>query len=371
MPEPCDPLGGVRSRLILNYGTWPLLWTVTSMRCSRARTVSGPTGGSRTSPGGTPRSRSTLADPVTGAATPVLVVKGSGGDLGTLTADGLALLDLDRLRALERLSRGGRPRGRPRRRLRLVPLRHRWRGAVDRHAVARVPRRRPRRPPPSRRGDRAGGRRRRRAPRHTSATATTSGWLDWRRPGFDLGLRAPRLRRRTPRARAVSSSVVTASSAGARRATSARPRRSSSSPRAERFLADRGADEPLGALVAALVALPDSERHFEAARLGPVARAIAGAGRPLVGHFTDSPVVLDFLSREAAPRLARSARRARTTSSRRRSGRCCSTFHRARRSSRASHGCASCTSSTAPTTAPTTTVTPPTTRPRCGARTPS
>ena len=75
--------------------------------------------------------------------------------------------------------------------------------------------------------------------------------------------------------------------------------------RAEQFLDDRGADEPLGAVVAALVALPDSERHFEAARLGPITRAIAGAGRPQVGHFTDSPVVLDFLSREAAPRLAR------------------------------------------------------------------
>ena len=36
----------------------------------------------------------------------MLAVKGSGGDLGTLTADGLALLDLDRLRALERVYAG-------------------------------------------------------------------------------------------------------------------------------------------------------------------------------------------------------------------------------------------------------------------------
>ena len=49
----------------------------------------------------------TLADPVTGTATPVLVVKGSGGDLGTLTADGLARLDLTRLRALTGVG-GGR-----------------------------------------------------------------------------------------------------------------------------------------------------------------------------------------------------------------------------------------------------------------------
>ena len=39
-------------------------------------------------------------DPVTGEPVELLWVKGSGGDLGTLTADGLAVLRLDRLRAL-------------------------------------------------------------------------------------------------------------------------------------------------------------------------------------------------------------------------------------------------------------------------------
>ena len=59
--------------------------------------------------GGNTSVKVTLADPVAGTATPVLVVKGSGGDLGTLTADGLARLDLNRLRALERLSATGVP----------------------------------------------------------------------------------------------------------------------------------------------------------------------------------------------------------------------------------------------------------------------
>ena len=45
-------------------------------------------------------------------------------------------------------------------------------------------------------------------------------------------------------------------------------------------------------------------RRAAAARLGPIARAIAGGDRPVVGHFDDSPVVLDFLAHEAAPRLA-------------------------------------------------------------------
>src|SRR6202171_2325747 len=39
-------------------------------------------------------------DPVTGMPVELMWVKGSGGDLGTLTAAGLAVLRLDRLRAL-------------------------------------------------------------------------------------------------------------------------------------------------------------------------------------------------------------------------------------------------------------------------------
>ncbi len=57
--------------------------------------------------GGNTSAKAILADPVTGEPTRVLLVKGSGGDLGSLTADGLAALDLDRVRALERLHAGG------------------------------------------------------------------------------------------------------------------------------------------------------------------------------------------------------------------------------------------------------------------------
>ncbi len=42
-------------------------------------------------------------DPVTGEHRRLLYVKGSGGHLGSLTADGLAVLDLDRVRSLDRL----------------------------------------------------------------------------------------------------------------------------------------------------------------------------------------------------------------------------------------------------------------------------
>ena len=50
--------------------------------------------------GGNTSAKGSATDPVTGEETELLWVKGSGGDLGTLTEKNLAVLRLDRLRAL-------------------------------------------------------------------------------------------------------------------------------------------------------------------------------------------------------------------------------------------------------------------------------
>ncbi len=50
--------------------------------------------------GGNTSCKTVVDDPVTGKPVELLYVKGSGGDLGTLTEGGLAVLRLDRLRAL-------------------------------------------------------------------------------------------------------------------------------------------------------------------------------------------------------------------------------------------------------------------------------
>src|SRR3954469_20073445 len=50
--------------------------------------------------GGNTSAKGADIDPVTGANIDLLWVKGSGGDLGTLTAKNLAILRLDRVRAL-------------------------------------------------------------------------------------------------------------------------------------------------------------------------------------------------------------------------------------------------------------------------------
>ena len=51
-------------------------------------------------------------------------------------------------------------------------------------------------------------------------------------------------------------------------------------------------------------ALPEAERRAKAAAIFPTIRGIASADRPQVGHFTDSDVVLEFLSREKLAPLA-------------------------------------------------------------------
>src|SRR2546423_12642951 len=50
--------------------------------------------------GGNTSAKGTGTDPATGGDVELLWVKGSGGDLGTLTEAGLAVLRLDRMRAL-------------------------------------------------------------------------------------------------------------------------------------------------------------------------------------------------------------------------------------------------------------------------------
>src|SRR5512141_1450631 len=56
--------------------------------------------------GGNTSAKGTEKDPVTGEDVQLLWVKGSGGDLGTLKAEGLAVLRLDRLQALRNVYPG-------------------------------------------------------------------------------------------------------------------------------------------------------------------------------------------------------------------------------------------------------------------------
>ncbi|RKN03717.1 bifunctional aldolase/short-chain dehydrogenase [Streptomyces radicis] len=253
--------------------------------------------------GGNTSAKGTAKDPVTGGDVELLWVKGSGGDLGTLRAAGLAALRLDRLRALTEVYPGveredemvaafdyclhGRGGAAP-------SIDTAMHGLVDAPHVDHLH-------PDS-------GIALACAADGEALTAECFGdrvvWVPWRRPGFQLGLDIAAIKAANPGA---IGTILGGHGITAWGATSEECERNSLEiiRTAERFLAERGGPEPFGAVRAGFEALPEGERRARAAALAPVIRGLASTDRPQVGHFSEAEAVLDFLARAEHPRLAR------------------------------------------------------------------
>ncbi|MFJ3210520.1 bifunctional aldolase/short-chain dehydrogenase [Streptomyces flaveolus] len=252
--------------------------------------------------GGNTSAKGTAADPVTGGETELLWVKGSGGDLGTLKAEGLAALRLDRLHALKDVYPGveredemvaafdyclhGKGGAAP-------SIDTAMHGLVDAAHVDHLH-------PDS-------GIALACAADGEKLTAECFGdkvvWVPWRRPGFQLGLDIAAVKEANPQAVGC---VLGGHGITAWGATSEECEANSLYiiRTAEAFLAEKGRPEPFGPVTDGYAPLPDEERRARAAALAPHVRALASADHPQVGHFTDDAVVLDFLSRAEHPRLA-------------------------------------------------------------------
>ncbi|MYS22401.1 rhamnulose-1-phosphate aldolase/alcohol dehydrogenase [Streptomyces sp. DvalAA-14] len=252
--------------------------------------------------GGNTSAKGTAPDPVTGTDIELMWVKGSGGDLGTLTAPGLAVLRLDRLRALTEVYPGveredemvaafdyclhGKGGAAP-------SIDTAMHGLVDAQHVDHLH-------PDS-------GIALACAADGEALTKECFGdavvWVPWRRPGFQLGLDIAAVKRANPQAIGcvLGGHGITAWGATADECegNSLRIIRT-----AEEFLERRGKAEPFGPPLAGYEPLPEDERRARAAQLAPLLRGIASTDRPQVGHFTDSAEVLDFLARAEHPRLA-------------------------------------------------------------------
>ncbi|MDT0266070.1 bifunctional aldolase/short-chain dehydrogenase [Streptomyces sp. DSM 44915] len=252
--------------------------------------------------GGNTSAKGTETDPVTGGPVELMWVKGSGGDLGTLREEGLAALRLDRLRALVGVypgveredemvaafdfclhGKGGAAPSIDTAMHGLVEAAHvdhlhpdsgiALACAADGEALTR------------------------------ECFGETVVWVPWRRPGFQLGLDIAEVRRANPRAIGC---VLGGHGITAWGETSEECERNSLHiiRTAEAFLAERGAAEPFGPKLPGYGALPEAERRERAAALAPYVRGLASRDRAQVGHFTDTPEVLDFLARAEHPRLA-------------------------------------------------------------------
>lgn len=252
--------------------------------------------------GGNTSVKAAGSDPVTGGETELLWVKGSGGDLGTLKEEGLAVLRLDRVRALKDVYPGVE------REDEMVAAfdycLHGKGGAAPSidtamHALveaAHVDHLHP-----------DSGIALACAADGEKLTAECFGdkvaWVGWRRPGFQLGLDIAAVKEANPQAVGV---VLGGHGITAWGETSDSCERNAlwMIRTAETFLQERGRPEPFGAVLPGREALAADERRERAAALAPVIRGLASTDRPMVGHFTDAGPVLDFLSRAEHPRLA-------------------------------------------------------------------
>jgi len=250
--------------------------------------------------GGNASAKGTAADPATGQPAEVMWVKGSGGDLGTLTEAGLAVLRLDALRALVKVYPGedredemvaaldfcafGKGGAAP-------SIDTAMHGLVEAAHVDHL------------------------HPDSGIALATAAdggkltrqcfrdrvAWVPWRRPGFQLGLDIAAIRRDHPAAIGV---VLGGHGITAWGDTSEECEANSLEMigTAQRFIDEHGIPEPFGK--ARYTPLPPAVRRARAAALMPVIRGLASTDSPQLGHYSDHPAVLEFTVSEKMPELA-------------------------------------------------------------------
>ena len=252
--------------------------------------------------GGNTSVKGTDADPATGGDVELLWVKGSGGDLGTLTEAGLATLRLDRLHSLVDVYPGedreddmvaafdyclhGRGGAAP---------------SIDTamHALVSAPH-----------VDHL-------HPDSGIALATAADgerltkdvygdrvvWVPWRRPGFQLGLDIAEVQAAHPEAVGV---ILGGHGITAWGATSDEAEANSRwiIDTAQAHIDAHGDPEPFGPPVDDRRPLPAAERRSKAAALAPHLRAVASQDDRMVGHFTDGDEVLEFLAGEKLFALA-------------------------------------------------------------------
>jgi rhamnulose-1-phosphate aldolase/alcohol dehydrogenase len=252
--------------------------------------------------GGNASAKGTGVDPVTGGSVELLWVKGSGGDLGTLTEAGLAVLRLDRLRALvgqypgvEREDemvdafdfclhgKGGAAPSIDTAMHGLVSAPH-----VDHlHPDAGIAL-----------ATAADG-----EARVAECFGDRVVWVPWRRPGFQLGLDIAEIERAHPEAIGV---VLGGHGITAWGKDSATCERNSLEiiRGAEAFLERVGRPDPFGPAEPAWEPLPATERGRIVAALAPFIRGLASSDSRQVGHYNDDDIVLDFCSRRRMPELA-------------------------------------------------------------------
>ncbi len=252
--------------------------------------------------GGNTSYKGPATNPLTGEKTDVMWVKGSGGDLGTLKKNGLAALYMDRLLSLRNIYRGKDHEDE------MVALFNHCIYDLDSRApsidtalhgflpFAHIDHLHP---------DAAIAIAAAKDGRQITKDLFDGkiGWVEWQRPGFDLGLKLKQCLDENPGIRGImlgSHGLFTWGDTAY-----------------ESYVNTLEVIEICAAYVeentrqkaqvfggAKLTSLPSEQRISKAAALAPVLRGLASSHTRMIGHFTDNEKVLEFINSNDLDRLA-------------------------------------------------------------------
>lgn len=242
-------------------------------------------------------------DPLTGKDTEVMYVKGSGGDIGTLKRSGLAGLYLDKLIALKKIYRGLKYEDE------MV--------ALFNHCIFDLNSKAPSIDTPLhaflpfKHIDHL----------HPDAAIAIAackdgkkinkelfegkmGWVDWQRPGFDLGLKLEQCLKDNPGIRGIMLGGHGLFTWGDTSYESYINTLEVIEKYAEYVHKNFGKNKPVFGGVR-ISSLEKDERLKQAAAISPVLRGFCSSEAKMIGHFTDDERVLEFINSKDVERLAK------------------------------------------------------------------
>ena len=252
--------------------------------------------------GGNTSCKAIAADPLTGKETEVMWIKGSGGDIGTLKRSGLAALYTDRLHQLKNIYRGiahedemvelfnhciydldskapsiDTPlHG-------LLPFKH-----IDHlHPDAAIA------IAAAKDGKKI----------TSELFNDTIGWVEWQRPGFDLGLKLEECLKNNPGIRGImlgSHGLFTWGDT----AYECYVNTLEVVEKCAEYIEENVRKNGLVFGGAKIQSPDENTRRSQAAKIAPVLRGLCSSERSMIGHFTDDERVLEFINSNDLDRLA-------------------------------------------------------------------
>jgi rhamnulose-1-phosphate aldolase/alcohol dehydrogenase len=252
--------------------------------------------------GGNTSCKALALDPLTGEQTEVMWIKGSGGDIGTLKKSGLAALYVDRLRSLKNIYRGSAHEDE------MVELFN--------HCIYDLASKAPSIDTPLhgflpfKHIDHL-------HPDAAIAIASAKdgeritkelfngeiGWVNWKRPGFELGLQLKQCLDENPGIRGImlgGHGLFTWGDTSYESYVNTLEVIEICASYLEENFGKRGpvfGGQAIGALA-------PEQRKSQAAALAPILRGLCSSGKSMIGHFTDETRVLEFINSKDLPRLA-------------------------------------------------------------------